>query len=116
MQLSSRYIITFLSAVVLIIACKKEEEPQPTTPCKPTYTADIKTIIDAKCALSGCHDGSVPLPNFNKYPELKARVDNGKVKSFVFDLKIMPPSTATQLTDEEKELLQCWLDNGAPEN
>lgn len=115
MQLSPRYIFTFLSAVVLIIACKKEEEPQP-APCKPTYDAGIKTIVDAKCALSGCHDGSVPLPNFKTYPELKARVDNGKVKSFVFDLKIMPPANATQLTDEEKELLQCWLDNGAPEN
>lgn len=115
MQLSSRYIITFLFAVVLIIACKKEEEPQP-TPCKPTYNAGIKTIVDTKCALSGCHNGSVPLPNFKTYPELKARVDNGKVKSFVFDLKIMPPANETQLTNEEKELLQCWLDNGAPEN
>ena len=95
---------------------KPEPDPVQEPPCHPTYTSDIKAIVNAKCAISGCHNGNSGIVGFTSYTPLKERADNGRIKSYVFELKIMPPASAAQLTEDEKKLLQCWLDNGAPEN
>lgn len=118
---SSSYLKFLLAAcLVVITSCgknKPEPAPQPQPAgCKPTYTTDIKAIVDAKCAVSGCHDGSANIVNLSSYTPLKERADNGRIRSYIFELKIMPPASATQLTDAEKDIIKCWLDNGAPEN
>ncbi len=101
----------------LVAACnKKEETPTPDTSCKNTYNAHVKVIVDAKCAISGCHVSGASMGDFTTYAGIKAKADAGRIKSHVFELKIMPPASATQLTDEEKETIKCWLDNGAPES
>jgi len=102
---------------VLLLACKKEEKPKDTTPapCTASYANDIKPLVANKCATPGCH-GHNGLANLNDYTTLKERADNGNINKFVFELKMMPPTTATQLTDAEKEKLQCWLKNGAQNN
>lgn len=110
-------LITFCT--IGIAACNKETtipEPEQPAPCRPTYVADIRTIVNTRCAISGCHDGNSGLVAFTTYAPLKERADNGRIKSYLFELKIMPPASATQLTEDEKKLMQCWLDNGAPEN
>lgn len=103
--------------LIALIACNKEEKTNNTTPepCIASYTTDIKPVIANKCATTGCH-GHNGLANLNDYNILKERADNGNINKFVFELKMMPPTTATQLTDAEKEKLQCWLKNGAPNN
>lgn len=105
-----------LSAMVLI-ACQKKEKTTNTNPapCVASYTTDIKPIVANKCATTGCH-GHNGLANLNDYNILKERADNGNINKFVFELKMMPPTAATQLTDAEKEKLQCWLKNGAQNN
>ena len=97
----------------------EQEKPAPTpepVACVAKYGTDIAPIINAKCALSGCHVSGSSFGDFTVYEELKQRADNGRIKKNVFELKTMPPSTQTQLTDTEKEKLQCWLDNGAPQD
>lgn len=117
-QRVSTGIILFLAAA--LSSCgKKETHPaqQPQLPeSRPTYTAGIKTLVESRCAISGCHDGHSGIIGFTGYSPLKERADNGRIESFVFELKIMPPASATALTEDEKKLLQCWLDNGAPEH
>lgn len=102
---------------ILLLACKKEEHiNNPTsTPCIASYAKDIKPVVANKCATTGCH-GHNGLANLNDYMTLKERADNGNINKFVFELKMMPPTSATQLTDAEKEILQCWLKNGAQNN
>ncbi len=112
-------ILPWVIAPFLLASCEKDETTpvQPPPPaCKPKYNPDIKTIINTKCAVSGCHDGNSGIVGFKEYATLKERADNGRIKSYLFELKIMPPSTSTQLTDDEKKLIECWLNNGAPEN
>jgi uncharacterized membrane protein len=106
-----------LIGCVCFASCKHEKiEPVATAqPCTATYTADIKPLVNNKCAVTNCH-GSNGLANLADYPILKARADNGNVKKYVFTIQMMPPSGATQLTDDEKTKLQCWLDNGAQQN
>ncbi len=115
------FIGCFALTVAVLQSCKKETlkpepNPVPEPPCQPTYTSDINAIVNTKCAISGCHNGNSGVVGFTSYTPLKERADNGRIKSYVFELKIMPPASAAQLTEDEKKLLQCWLDNDAPEN
>lgn len=115
----NKTLLLLTCCVIGVAACNKEPtttEPEQPAPCHPTYIADIKTIVSTRCAISGCHDGNSGVVAFTTYAPLKERAHNGRIKSYVFELKIMPPASAAQLTDDEKRLLQCWLDNGAPEN
>lgn len=114
-------ILAWLAIVTAVSgSCNKGEdnnpEPNPIPPSNPTYVTDIKRIVDAKCAISGCHDGNSGVVNLLEYGPLKAKAEEGKIKNYVLELNIMPPASAGQLTENEKKKLQCWLDNDAPEN
>ena len=71
--------------MIMIAACKKDKtEPTTTTPTatvtptptptKVTYETDIKTIINANCAVSGCHVASAQSPAFTSYTVVKSYV------------------------------------------
>jgi len=111
--------VFLITITILSAACNKGEgdnpKPDPIPQCWPTYASDIKSIVDAKCAVSGCHDGNSGVANFSAYGPLKAKADESKIKNYVLELNIMPPAGASQLTENEQEKLKCWLDNGAPE-
>lgn len=110
---------TIVIALVLFITACRKYEPNPVaqpTACNPTYTSEIKAIVNEKCAISGCHDNNSTIASYTSYAPLKERADNGRLYSYLFDLKIMPPASSIQLTDNEKELIKCWLDNDTPEN
>lgn len=82
-----------------------------------TYDTNVSAIVDASCAYSGCHNAGSPYGDFTTYTSLKAKVDEGKVEDRVIDQKNMPPSYATKpLTEDEFQIISCWLENGAPEN
>ena len=103
--------VFLLFICILWVSCKKEEE---TPAC--SYTASIRPVINSKCAIPDCHNGSTALGDFTTYEGLKTRADNGRIRTNVFELNIMPPASASPLTDEEKELIKCWLDNGASQD
>jgi hypothetical protein len=77
-----------------------------------TYDGEIKAIFQAKCLLSGCHlnnangqgDWGVYSQAFNKRTLIKSLTQSG----------IMPKEGS--LTPEQKALIACWVDGGAPEN
>jgi hypothetical protein len=99
----------FVYALALMNSCSKSREEGVT--CR--YSSDIKPLVARKCAVAGCHNGSTGLVNFTDDATLKLRADNGRIRSYVFELKIMPPAGADSLTTLEKEQLKCWLDGGA---
>lgn len=84
--------------------------------CNAKYSNDVKPIVAAKCALSGCHVAKFPFGDFTLYTDLKTRVDNGKINSLVIENKLMPPVSAELLTDTELNKIKCWISYGAPEN
>lgn len=71
-----------------------------------TYTADIKSIIDASCV--SCH------ANYSTYSGIKASVSNGSFESEVISKQTMPQGS--KLSDTDLTKIKCWLEQGAPEN
>jgi len=82
-----------------------------------SYLNDVDPIIQARCAISGCHDGSdASLPNYKNFPEFQARAHNfpGGVRQRV-KIDDMPRSGGP-LSAEEKAAIFCWIDEGALDN
>ena len=104
---------TFIIAwSIFSMSCKKEEKDKD--PCK--YSTKVKPVIAAKCAIPGCHGAGSKIADFTIDSVVKSKADNSRMRSMVFELNIMPTQSAATLTDQEKEILKCWLDNGAAQN
>ena len=98
-------------------------EISPVPPCDgtlATYSSNIAPLVEAKCATglgsgTGCHDAWILT-----YGGLKTAVDNGSlIETCILD-QTMPklPNNfgITALTEEEKNLIICWVEQGAPNN
>ncbi|MEE9372489.1 MAG: hypothetical protein V3V00_05490 [Saprospiraceae bacterium] len=126
-----------LAATILIITlfllsnCNRDQLVQIEMDCDEnvTYTSLIKPIIDESCAYSGCHDGAggIGPGDYTQYNGILGHLNGGSFRSRTIDQKDspsigMPPdmsvyaaSLKDNLTDEEFEMITCWLDNNFPE-
>jgi hypothetical protein len=84
---------------------------------KVTYTKDVKPIMITKCATPNCHvpGGSNPT-DLDTYAGVKAIVDNGRFKKRMIDGNPSFMPTSGKLSGSVLGNIQCWLDNGAPNN
>lgn len=106
--------------LLLTVACKKDTSGVfDCTGVTPTYTADIKSILDANCAQSGCHSASYPAAgiNLSTYAAAKEESLNGKVlASIQHSSGVRPmPEDASKLNDATIKQVYCWIENGAPQ-
>ena len=124
LRLHTRFRLYPICIVILLIilnnACVKDQgqrlpENDP-APQESDYSTTIKPLIISKCAISGCHITGFPFGNFTTYPDLKKMIDNGRIKTLVYENDLMPPANFPQLSNGELEALQRWIDNGAAEN
>ncbi len=77
-----------------------------------TFSGDIKTIIETKCAISGCHNGdNGAARNWTVFDNIKAKAAG--IKSRTGD-KSMPKTGS--LTQAQIDLIACWIDDGAVNN
>mgnify|MGYP006969374120 CR=1 FL=1 len=108
--------------------CTEDKLPEPIPPgyCDTTFTSynlNIKPIIDLNCAYSGCHLDTAP-GNFSTYEGISVffNVMEERVISLKSDEEYgMPPDYAPDgrpkdLTQEEFDLMTCWIEAGFPEN
>ena len=111
----------FLSVVTigLSLSCAyhNAEELYGEIECPPggtSFSQTVSPIIQANCAVSGCHVAGQQSPTLETYDQIasnatrvKARTSNGT----------MPPPTSTfSLRQEEIDDIACWVDAGAPAN
>ncbi len=109
--------LTFLAflCVGLTFACNKDNDNDDPS-CNPTYDAEIKAIVDNSCATVGCHTTNFAHGDFTSYENMLEHLEHGDIYEYVVTEQTMPPDYALPLSDEDFELLQCWLDNEYPEN
>lgn len=109
-------------------ACTNDQLPEPMVlavcdTLQTSYNTNVKEIIDRTCAYSGCHiDASIG--NYLTYEGMLGRLKDGVIRSRVISLrsdpvKGMPPAyspddRAKELSQQELEIIQCWLDAGFP--
>ena len=109
-----------LIAIILLSSCKKEDlniyDCAGTTP---TYTADIKVILDTNCAISKCHDASTKKKkiDLSNYISAKSESTNSRFLGAIQHKKgyTNMPRKAEMLEASLVEKISCWVLNGSPE-
>jgi hypothetical protein len=78
-----------------------------------TYDSEIKNILDANCATSGCHvtGGAAPM-SLQTYTVAASRAAD--IKNAV--LSNVMPKGGPPLSQELKDKIACWADDNAPQN
>ncbi len=111
------FLVAFLATALGSCYYDNEEELYPVaTECETdslNYNSHISSILNAKCATPACHGGSQN-PNLTNFTGVDANKERIKIRSV--DLKSMPPSSSTGLTDCEIKQLESWFNSGAPQN
>ena len=92
-----------------------------------TYNNQIKAIVDNSCAYSGCHDGAGGIGPFdytnydglsNAFGVMRTRVVNLRddpAQGMPPNRSVYPQSQKDNLTQQELELFECWINAGFPE-
>ena len=79
-----------------------------------TYDLQIKPIIDASCAFTGCHVQGFNWGNYSSFDGLVPYLNDAKFKKEVINTMNMPDGFSLSATDFE--LVECWVNNNYPEN
>ena len=105
------------SALLLVLIVWLAPAPKPPAaagaPAAPAATlANVKAVIDQRCAM--CHNEQLAQKNVALHtPELiKQHAQNVYQQAVV--LRLMPQNNATQITDQERDLVRRWFEMGAP--
>lgn len=101
-----------------------EPEPGDCDNVTATYSTDIQPIIEQTCAYSSCHLGAAP-GVYDSYAGILPVLESGEFRNRVIDMRSdpvvgMPPDDVpsgrrSDLTPDEIDLINCWLEAGFPE-
>jgi hypothetical protein len=76
-----------------------------------SWSDDILPIMEKNCAISGCHNGVSRANNFREYASAKTHAKAIKTKT---QDRSMPFDGS--LTQNQIDLIACWVDDGALQN
>ena len=81
-----------------------------------SFASDINPIVTSKCAISGCHNGS--LGDERDWRQVARLQEHKTLMKEYTRGHIMPPSESPEgpLTQDQIDLISCWVDQGAPNN
>jgi hypothetical protein len=109
-------ILSLLIALFFLAQCSKDKAPAPSTCNVPAlgYANNVKAILDANCATSGCHDAITLQSGFDysSYSSAKAGVGISICKMKGTCGSIMPPSG--KMADSLICIIEGWENQGYP--
>ncbi len=110
-----KYLATMF-AVVLFAQCGKDDPtPIGDVNCSTvTYSGVIKPLVATKCTLTDCHNAGSVNGDFTTYATFAPFATSGKVRQQVLVTMAMPKTGS--LTSDQLGQIECWLDDGAPDN
>lgn len=101
-------LIAGLALGMVAISCgdDKDDDDMMMEDCTPSFSA-VEGIINASCAVAGCHNGSNPnLTAFTSKEVIEASAAAIKAQT---SAGTMPPAGA--LPSESVDEIKCWADN-----
>ncbi len=132
MILKGKWFGILLLAAGVLYACSRDEliPPEACETMTPTYEGNIKDIINQTCAYSGCHDGSggIGPGDYTSFAGLEPELLSGNFTDRVLSQRnnpsrgmppnksVYPESQQDDLSPIQLEIIQCWIQNGFPEN
>jgi hypothetical protein len=119
-----KYQISFILSSFLFIAlaftsCTTESITYDCTAIAPTYTGEIKSIMDAHCAYSGCHDAvskedGIDLSTYATVSGESSRARFMGCMEHDGSYSRMPEGEA-KLSTTDLQKIYCWIQSGTPQ-
>jgi cytochrome c553 len=105
-----------IAACIYFSACKTKKAPATACASSPTYTADIKSILDASCM--PCHSAEKHKHNID-LSGYETTKESAAGKNFLGSIRHEAgydamPAKADKLSDATIEKISCWIQNGMP--
>ena len=115
-----KIIIALFGISLVLAACKKDEIiTYDCTGLTPTYTDDVKQIMDTKCATSGCHNATTKADgyDFSSYTAVSGEADREVFMGSMQHLGqyVAMPLNGAKLNEDQLQIISCWIENGMPE-
>jgi len=121
LSINMKKVIFALLGIGLIIAsCGKEDLiTYDCTGLTPTYTSDVKALMDAHCATAGCHDAISKESGYD-LSTYQAVVSDAEKNAFMGSMQHLKgydsmPENSSKLSDTDLKTISCWIENGVPE-
>jgi hypothetical protein len=115
MKTTTTLFLSFLFAI-LGYGCKKEATTYDCTSVVPTYNTDIAPIMNASCAVSGCHTSNSNAGgiNLSGYAATKSASMGGNFLPSIQHSGSADrmPKGGSKLSDDKIKLIYCWIENG----
>ncbi|MFN8398313.1 MAG: hypothetical protein U0176_27135 [Bacteroidia bacterium] len=109
-------LVTVLAGVAVLgfAGCKDKLERVPCNGTSPTWDAKVLDIVAESCWGSNCHGNGSQRGDYTSFAGIQPTLQNGTFETEVLETRRMPQDGS--LPDSTLATLQCWLENGFPEN
>ena len=117
----SRKYLVLIAGICVVAACHKAPQTKVVDCSKVghSWSHNIVPMLTHYCTDSsygGCHQTGSEFGDWTDYQQFKQKVDEGHVEEHCLESNEMPPPYSTgpfPLADSDKQMLRCWIDNGA---
>ena len=72
-----------------------------------SFKTDIQPLLEERC--NRCH-------SFDNYKQVEPATSSGRLREMTITTGKMPPEGEKKLSKEERKMIYCWLEAGAPDN
>lgn len=121
------FLLAPLVGLVTLFSCAKDQADEPTPVavnlCDTlivSYSADIQPIFNNSCAFSGCHDNGTAASGFAlaDYNGLSAAASSPNlIGALKHASGFSPmPQGGSQIAPELIQQIECWIEQGTPNN
>ena len=116
--------ILIIFLIALIYACDDGSFVPSGQDCDetPNYTEDIKDLVTRSCAYADCHTIGASIGDYSTYDGMSVHFTSNLIEDRINNPDPdtgMPPDYAQgpiDLSEEELQLMNCWIAEGYPEN
>jgi uncharacterized membrane protein len=105
------YAVAGVALMVGVGVALRPAAPASAAAPRPAQLADVKAIVEQRCV--SCHNAQVQQKNVALHTEALIRQHAQAMYQQVVVLKLMPLANATQMTDDERQVVKRWFDTGA---
>lgn len=119
MKISFSGFVLCISCMISSCAYDNAEDLYGIRECFPgdsgaSFSLSIAPIIDANCAVTGCHINGQQQPTLISYEQISSYA--GKIKLRTSNGTMPPPESGNRLEQLEIDKIACWVDDGALDN
>lgn len=107
---------TLMVYLLLLAGCEYENEEAlfgDAEKCTSSvlFEGDIRAILQTNCTLAGCHAAGGTPPELTTFE--RAHASAADILHLTQSRQMPPPSSGISLSEEEIDMIACWVEQGA---